>query len=145
MAIIYCPECGKQISDQAAFCVGCGCPMEHIRQVVESQPQDQQPAFHPVICPKCGCPSVSVQAVNEKKPLGFLRVLGIIILTLFLLLNISVVFSSGFLTFIFGGFMIAITVVIIVLLIAKGRKYETHSYFVCQSCGNRWEKPAEQQ
>ena len=24
MSMIYCPKCGKQISDKAAFCVGCG-------------------------------------------------------------------------------------------------------------------------
>ena len=29
--LIICPECGKQISDKAAACPGCGCPMEEIR------------------------------------------------------------------------------------------------------------------
>ena len=28
--LITCPECGKQISDKAAACPGCGCPMEEI-------------------------------------------------------------------------------------------------------------------
>lgn len=28
MALIKCPECGKEISDKASFCPGCGCPME---------------------------------------------------------------------------------------------------------------------
>lgn len=27
MALIYCPDCGKQISDQAAMCIHCGRPM----------------------------------------------------------------------------------------------------------------------
>ena len=27
MALIYCRECGKQISDQAAACPHCGCPL----------------------------------------------------------------------------------------------------------------------
>ena len=27
MALIYCRECGKQISDQAFTCPYCGCPM----------------------------------------------------------------------------------------------------------------------
>ena len=27
MALIYCKECGKQISDQAAACPHCGCPL----------------------------------------------------------------------------------------------------------------------
>ncbi len=27
MALIQCPECGKQISDKASSCPGCGCPI----------------------------------------------------------------------------------------------------------------------
>ena len=27
MALIKCPECGKQISDRAASCPNCGCPI----------------------------------------------------------------------------------------------------------------------
>lgn len=26
MALIKCPECGKEISDKAAACPNCGCP-----------------------------------------------------------------------------------------------------------------------
>ena len=26
MALIKCPECGKEISDKAEFCPHCGCP-----------------------------------------------------------------------------------------------------------------------
>ncbi len=26
MALIRCPECGREISDQAESCPGCGCP-----------------------------------------------------------------------------------------------------------------------
>ena len=29
MALINCPECGKQISDKAAACIHCGCPLGH--------------------------------------------------------------------------------------------------------------------
>lgn len=29
MALITCPECGKEISNKASFCIGCGCPMEN--------------------------------------------------------------------------------------------------------------------
>ncbi len=28
MALITCPECGKQISDRASTCIHCGCPFE---------------------------------------------------------------------------------------------------------------------
>ena len=27
MALIFCPECGRQVSDRAAACVNCGCPL----------------------------------------------------------------------------------------------------------------------
>lgn len=30
MALIKCPECGKEISDRAAACPNCGCPIKSI-------------------------------------------------------------------------------------------------------------------
>lgn len=33
MALIKCPECGKEISDKAPHCIHCGCPMEEILRV----------------------------------------------------------------------------------------------------------------
>lgn len=30
MALITCPECGREISDKAVACPGCGCPVEEI-------------------------------------------------------------------------------------------------------------------
>ena len=27
MALIFCPECGRQVSDKAATCINCGCPL----------------------------------------------------------------------------------------------------------------------
>ena len=41
MALIYCRECGKQISDQAFACPYCGCPMGN------SNPNVQVSAFDP--------------------------------------------------------------------------------------------------
>ena len=35
MALIKCPECGKEISDRAPLCVNCGCPIQS--QNVESK------------------------------------------------------------------------------------------------------------
>ena len=31
MAMIYCSECGKEISDQAKFCIHCGFPIQDIK------------------------------------------------------------------------------------------------------------------
>ena len=30
MALIKCPECGKDVSDKAASCINCGCPLAGI-------------------------------------------------------------------------------------------------------------------
>ena len=30
MALIECPECGKQISDKAKACIHCGCPIDDL-------------------------------------------------------------------------------------------------------------------
>lgn len=32
MALIFCPECGREISDKAVSCPGCGCPVEEMIQ-----------------------------------------------------------------------------------------------------------------
>lgn len=37
MALINCPECGKEISDKALFCQYCGNPMNQIIDVIQSQ------------------------------------------------------------------------------------------------------------
>ena len=34
MALITCPECGKEVSDKAATCPNCGCPLHQSQQAV---------------------------------------------------------------------------------------------------------------
>jgi DNA-directed RNA polymerase subunit RPC12/RpoP len=46
MALINCPECGKQISDKALACPNCGNPMNQ-------QPQQNQQEEY-LCCPRCG-------------------------------------------------------------------------------------------
>lgn len=65
-------------------------------------------------CPKCGGDHVTVQAVAEQKKRGCLMSI------LWLLLAICTL-----------GLIIWIP-----LLMKKGSK--THTYAICQSCGNRW-------
>ncbi len=53
MALIKCPECGKEISDQAESCPNCGTPMKKgekkfCKHCGESIDKDC------VVCPKCG-------------------------------------------------------------------------------------------
>lgn len=34
MALMTCPECGRQISSQATACPGCGCPVDKPKTVI---------------------------------------------------------------------------------------------------------------
>lgn len=38
MALIKCPECGREISDKAASCPGCGCPVSNSSVTGEDKP-----------------------------------------------------------------------------------------------------------
>lgn len=64
MALIKCPECGKEISDQAASCPTCGFP---INPQVIANPINQSPSQiksdDTLKCPKCG----SSQLTSNKK------------------------------------------------------------------------------
>lgn len=52
MALISCPECGKEISDKAFACPNCGNPMNQQSQQVVQVQQVQQEEY--LCCPKCG-------------------------------------------------------------------------------------------
>lgn len=46
MALIKCPECGKEVSDKASTCIHCGFPLKRENNI---------PSFTGMnICPKCG-------------------------------------------------------------------------------------------
>lgn len=50
MALIKCPECGKQISDKAKTCIGCGYPIkEHLEELKEKEENRKL-----YICSSCG-------------------------------------------------------------------------------------------
>ena len=56
MALIKCPECGKEISDKAKSCIHCGISIEDIKEIQREQADalielDDTYVF---ICPKCG-------------------------------------------------------------------------------------------
>lgn len=54
MALIKCPECGKEISDQATSCPNCGIPINaHVRQKY-CQHCGERIDADCIICPKCG-------------------------------------------------------------------------------------------
>lgn len=54
MALIRCPECGKEFSDKAQACPNCGCPKNEInKEPKELSPEDQPDLFR---CVECGRP-----------------------------------------------------------------------------------------
>lgn len=52
MALIYCPECRKEISDQATQCPNCGVPIKKEKKFC--QHCGEQIDKECVVCPKCG-------------------------------------------------------------------------------------------
>lgn len=50
MAMINCPECGKEISDKATVCPNCGAPLEKKYCMYCGEQIDPDC----VVCPKCG-------------------------------------------------------------------------------------------
>ncbi|MBP3617989.1 MAG: zinc ribbon domain-containing protein [Lachnospiraceae bacterium] len=50
MALIICPECGKEISDKAAICVGCGFPVKEYLEEYNEKASD----YATRTCEYCG-------------------------------------------------------------------------------------------
>jgi len=62
MAIIKCPECGQSVSELAANCPGCGCP---INDNIDHCPECGEVVLKSYAeCPKCHCP---IKKLEEKK------------------------------------------------------------------------------
>lgn len=66
MALITCPECGKEVSDKAATCPNCGYP---IQQIVEAKETDGQSAEQNAECQSQENPDDNV----EKEPAEEIR------------------------------------------------------------------------
>lgn len=71
MAMIQCPECGKEISDKAKKCIHCG------KVFVEEKPVNEEIrcsecgavlAEIDEICPNCGCPVEKIIKQEDEKP-----------------------------------------------------------------------------
>lgn len=48
MALIKCPECGKEISDKATTCPNCGCPVKESSNMVQTPPVENTHPAPPV-------------------------------------------------------------------------------------------------
>ena len=71
MALISCPECGKQISDKASSCPHCGCSLGKPTLQVKESPRCSNCGFQlsegVSYCPKCGA-KVTLNKESLQKP-----------------------------------------------------------------------------
>lgn len=65
MALIHCPECGKEISDKAEKCIHCGHVMKEQPKIICEDCGNEIPEGAET-CPVCGCP---VKVEVEEKPI----------------------------------------------------------------------------
>ncbi len=63
MALIKCPECGKEISDQSIVCINCGYPINQPQQTVDT---------NQVKCPKCGSTNITTDLRGWNVMTGFM-------------------------------------------------------------------------
>lgn len=54
MALITCPECGKEVSDKATSCPNCGTPLNNTKSKKYCQHCGDLIDKDCVVCPKCG-------------------------------------------------------------------------------------------
>lgn len=54
MAMITCPECGREVSDKAASCPNCGAPINNSSEKKFCKYCGEQIDKECVVCPKCG-------------------------------------------------------------------------------------------
>ncbi len=91
MALIQCPECKKEISDKAAVCPHCGCPVSATNKSLSMNPVSKQgvaPRVQnvPVVRPTYQPTKVKRKRQNGKKTLGIVTVI-LVVLLLFVLIS----------------------------------------------------------
>lgn len=122
MALILCEECGKQISDKATTCPGCGCPMVVTRHANEARnasvPKRNRPSVGTMIVMAILGDDVKIKkgknvewSEQEKKEVNKLYIINCAILSPFLIFAVLI----PLLGFIAGAVM---------LMIAKNRRYQ---------------------
>lgn len=74
MTLVKCPECGKEVSDKAMVCPGCGNPLIVATEtpdpavVYECKECKSQFDEHFTVCPKCGCPARNEERAAATAP-----------------------------------------------------------------------------
>lgn len=70
MALIHCPECGKEISDKAEKCIHCGHVMKEQPKIICEDCGNEIPE-DATVCPTCGCPLTSIEESTEEQPVNY--------------------------------------------------------------------------
>ena len=73
MAMMFCPECGKQVSDKANVCIHCGYPIQeyfaenNIERNVEEVSDEISDAEkeNKIVCPYCSSDKILIQQVTQ--------------------------------------------------------------------------------
>ena len=72
MAIINCPDCGREISDKSKTCIHCGKIFVQETQIIEPEVRCTECgavlADTDAICPNCGCPVEQKKDAEGFKP-----------------------------------------------------------------------------
>ena len=50
--LIKCPECGREVSDKAKICIGCGFPIDEVGKEMQKGNVSEKEPY--TICPSCG-------------------------------------------------------------------------------------------
>ena len=65
---MFCRNCGKQVADQAAYCVACGCPPKSGQNFCQNCAAPTVPPA--VVCVKCGAALGTVLPADAKSQLA---------------------------------------------------------------------------
>lgn len=140
MALINCPECGKQVSDKASMCPNCGCPVEKEVKINECE-------VGATCCPVCGGKNISYQREQSTTVGGAKH-------------SYSASSRHGLFYWLFFGWWILIFKMMFKMILAvctcgisllfhkkekiasgttiSAGKHFNHTIAVCQSCGHSW-------
>lgn len=66
MALIKCSDCGKDVSDKAAACIHCGCPIEKARNSIECEKCGAIYSSDDECCPFCNHHTKEIAVLVEK-------------------------------------------------------------------------------
>lgn len=95
MALIQCSECKREISDKAAACPHCGCPVSATNKSLSMNPVSKQgvvprPQTVPVVRPTYQPTKVKRKRKNGKKTFGIVTVI-LVVLLLFVLISTHII------------------------------------------------------